>query len=124
MYGTPTAQYSVKGRVTDEKGNSIQGLQVILGKRYYDNSGVIYDQHYYLIDTLTTDSNGVYQYDSGKAFPVENLQVDVNDIDGTAGGGEFNSATTVIKNIEYKGGSNWYVGKADIEVPTFKLKKK
>ena len=124
MYGTPTAQYSVKGKVTDEKGKAIQGLQIILGKRYYDDSSVIWDQHYFPIDTLTTDSNGVYQYDSGTVFPVENLQVDVNDIDGTAGGGEFNSATTVVKNIEYKGGSSWYLGKAVIEVPTFKLKKK
>ena len=124
MYGTPSAQYSVKGKVTDEKGEAIQGLQVILGKRYYDDSSVIWDQHYFPIDTLTTDSNGVYQYDSGTVFPIENLQIDVNDIDGTAGGGEFNSATTVVKNIEYKGGSSWYLGKADIKVPTFKLKKK
>ena len=124
MYGTPSAQFSVKGKVTDEKGKAIQGLQVILGERLYDSSSVIWDKHYYPIDTLTTDSNGVYQFESGKVFPIENLQVDVNDIDGPAGGGEFNSATTVVKNITYKGGSNWYCGKADIKVPDFKLKKK
>ena len=124
MYGTPSAQYSVKGKVTDDKGKAIEGLQVILGKRYYDNSSVKYDQHYFPIDTLTTDSKGVYQFESGKDFPFENLQVDVNDIDGAAGGGEFNSATTVVNNIEYKGGSGWYRGKAEIKVPDIKLKKK
>ena len=124
MYGTPTAQYSVKGKVTDEKGKALQGMQVILGNRFYDSASVIYDQHYFPIDTLTTDANGVYQYDSGTVFPVENLQIDVNDIDGAAGGGEFQSATTVVKNIEYKGASSWYRGKADIKVPDFKLKKK
>jgi len=124
MYGTPSAQYSVKGKVVDEKGKAIQGLQVILGSRYYNSGGVIYDQNYFPIDTLTTDSNGIYQFDSGTVFPVQNLEVDVNDIDGTAGGGEFNSATTVVKDIEYKGGSGWYRGKADIKVPDIKLKKK
>ena len=124
MYGTPSAQYSVKGKVTDEKGKAIQGLQVILANRYYNSSSVIYDQHYFPIDTLTTDSSGSFQFESGKVFPIQNLQVDVNDIDGAAGGGEFQSATTVVKDIQYKGGSGWYSGKADIKVPTFKLKKK
>lgn len=124
MYGTPTAQFSVKGKVTDEKGNAIQGLQVILGNRFYDNSSVTYDHHYFPVDTLTTDSDGVYQFESSRIFPIENLQVDVNDIDGAAGGGEFNSATTVVRNIEYKDGNGWYRGKADIKVSDIKLEKK
>ena len=124
MYGTPTAQFSVKGKVTDEKGNAIQGLQVILGNRFYDNSSVTYDHHYFPDDTLTTDSDGVYQFESSRIFPIENLQVDVNDIDGAAGGGEFNSATTVVRNIEYKDGNGWYRGKADIKVSDIKLEKK
>lgn len=124
MYGTPTAQFSVKGKVTDEKGNAIQGLQVILGNRFYDNSSVTYDHHYFPVDTLTTDSDGVYQFESSRISPIENLQVDVNDIDGAAGGGEFNSATTVVRNIEYKDGNGWYRGKADIKVSDIKLKKK
>jgi putative lipoprotein (rSAM/lipoprotein system) len=124
MYGTPTAQFSVKGKVTDEKGNAIQGLQVILGNRFYDNSSVTYDHHYFPVDTLTTDSDGVYQFESSRISPIENLQVDVNDIDGAAGGGEFNSATTVVRNIEYKDGNGWYRGKADIKVSDIKLEKK
>ena len=76
MYGTPTANFSVKGTVTDEKGKPISNLQVILGQRYYNNSGVIYDVNYVPIDTLTTDAKGVYQM-SKTRFPVQNLHVHV-----------------------------------------------
>ena len=124
MYGTPTAHYSVKGKVTNENGQPIEGLQVILGRRYYDSSEVQYDTHYRAIDTLSTGADGVYQFDSGRTFPVENLQIDVNDIDGPAGGGEFHSATTVIRDIQYTGRSGWFVGEAEIDVPDIKLKKK
>ena len=123
MYGTPTALFSAKGTVTDENGQPIQGLQVVLGRRYYDSGLVMYDRHYFPVDTLSTDANGEYRF-SGTSYPVVNLQVDVNDIDGTAGGGEFNSTTTVVKGIEYKGGDGWYRGKADVQVPDIKLSKK
>ena len=123
MYGTPTATFSVKGTVKDEKGKPISNLQVILGQRYYNSASVIYDVNYVPIDTLTTDANGVYQM-SKTRFPVINLQVDVNDIDGEAGGGQFESSTLVIQNIQYEGGDGWYRGKADVKVPDIKLKKK
>ena len=123
MYGTPTATFSVKGTVKDEKGKPISNLQVILGQRYYNSASVIYDVNYVPIDTLTTDANGVYQM-SKTRFPVINLQVDVNDIDGEAGGGQFESSTYIINDIKYEGGDGWYRGKADVKVPDIKLKKK
>lgn len=123
MYGTPTANFSVKGTVTDEKGKPISNLQVILGQRYYNNSGVIYDVNYVPIDTLTTDAKGVYQM-SKTRFPVQNLQIDINDIDGEAGGGQFQSSSLVIQNIQYEGGEGWFRGTANVKVPDIKLKKK
>ena len=123
MYGTPTANFSVKGTVTDEKGKPISNLQVILGQRYYNNSGVIYDVNYVPIDTLTTDAKGVYQM-SKTRFPVQNLQIDVNDIDGEAGGGQFESSTFIINDIKYEGGEGWFRGTANVKVPDIKLKKK
>lgn len=123
MYGTPTANFSVKGTVTDEKGKPISNLQVILGQRYYNNSGVIYDVNYVPIDTLTTDAKGVYQM-SKTRFPVQNLQIDINDIDGEAGGGQFQSSSLVIQNIQYEGGEGWFRGTANVKVPDIILKKK
>lgn len=126
MYGSPTADFTVKGKVVDESGAPISGLQVILGRRYYDSPSVIYDENYFPIDTIQTGPDGIYQYQTmnGAAFPVDNLQVDVNDIDGEAGGGAFESASLVVKKIEYDGGKGWYEGHAEIEVPDIILKKK
>ena len=123
MYGTPSADFSVKGKVTDENGLPIPDLQVILGRRYYSNS-VIYDHTYFPIDTVKTGSDGIYRMNAEREFPPENLQVDVNDIDGDAGGGAFESASLVVKKIEYDGGKGWYEGHAEIKVPDIILKKK
>ena len=124
MYGTPSADFSVKGKVTDENGRPIPDLQVILGRRYYNSNSVTYDHTYFPIDTVKTGSDGIYRMTAEREFPPENLQVDVNDIDGEAGGGQFESSTLVIQNIQYEGGDGWYRGKADVKVPDIKLKKK
>jgi len=123
MYGTPTADWSVKGKVLDPDGKPVSGIQVILGNQYEDSPSVIYDVHYRPIDTLVTGSDGSYSYQK-HGFPIEHLQIDTRDIDGTAGGGEFQDATLVIRNIVYKDQKDWYVGKADISAPDIKLKKK
>ena len=125
MYGTPAADWSVKGKVLDPDGKPIAGIQVILGKHSEDSPSVIWDVHYRPIDTLVTGADGSYSYQQ-HGFPLEHLQIDTRDIDGTAGGGEFQDATLLIRNIEYKDPDydGWYVGKADIAAPDIKLKKK
>lgn len=122
MYGSPTADFSAKGRVIDEAGQPIQGLQVILGNRRH---GENYDGTSYTpIDSLKTGPNGEYEVYFASTIPVTNLQVDVNDIDGEANGGSFESATVLVKDIQYEDGKGWYEGSAEILVPDIKLKKK
>ncbi len=123
MYGTPTADWSVKGKVLDPDGKPVAGIQVILGNHFEDGPGVIYDNHYIPIDTVNTGVDGSFSYQK-HGFPIEHLQIDTHDIDGEAGGGEFQDATILVRNIEYKDKKGWYVGKADISVPDIKLKKK
>ena len=128
MYGTPTADWSIKGKVTDEDNNPIGGIQVILGSRQENTSSVIYDVNYFPIDTLITGSDGTYSMSNDRNgrnhYPVKTLQVDVKDIDGPDNGGEFNDSQIVIRDIRYEGGSVWYKGRAEIQVPDFVLKKK
>ena len=124
MYGTPSAEWAVKGKVIDESGKPVPGLQVALGNRMDNEPGVIYDQNYWPLDTLKTDPDGVYQVVSS-GFPLSKLQVDVTDIDGEANGGEFNDVTLVISDFTFEDGKGaWYAGRADINVPDIVVKKK
>lgn len=124
MYGSPTADWTVKGKVIDEQGKGVPGLQVILGNRYEDSAEVIYDQNYWPLDTLTTGTDGMYGVDRG-GFPINRLQVDIHDIDGEENGGEYADVTLIIKDFEFKDGDrSWYEGHAEINVPDIVVKKK
>ena len=124
MYGSPTAEWSVKGKVIDEAGKPVPGLQVVLGNRTDNEPGVIYDQNYWPLDTLKTGPDGVYQV-TDQGFPLSKLQVDVTDVDGAANGGEFNSASVVVSDFKFKNGDGaWYSGHADIAIPDIVVKKK
>ena len=123
MYGCPTAEWKVKGKVVDETGQGVPGLQVALGNRVDNEPGVIYDQNYWPLDTLQTGPDGVYQV-SSNGFPFSKLQVDVKDIDGPDNGGEFGDASVVVSDFKYKGGSGWYEGTAQIDVPDIVVRKR
>lgn len=123
MYGSPNAQWSVKGRVIDEDGRGVPGLQVALGNQIENEPGIIYDQNYWPLDTLRTDTDGVYQVHSG-GFPLSNLQIDVKDVDGEANGGDFADVSLLVREIEFEGGKGWYEGNAEINVPDIIIKKK
>lgn len=123
MYGTPSADWSVKGRVTDEDNQPVAGIQVVLGNHFQSNEHVIYDQEYWPLDTLQTGPDGTFQASRG-GFPIQQLKVDFQDIDGEENGGEFEAVSLMIRKIEYKDAKGWYSGRAEIEIPDVILKKK
>jgi len=123
MYGSPNADWSVKGKVVDDQLRPVSGLQVILGNRFENTDEVIYDVNYWPLDTLTTAGDGTYRLDRS-GFPVQQLEIQVRDIDGEAGGGEYEDAGLIVRQIEYQGGKGWYEGHADISVPDIIVKKK
>lgn len=114
MYGSPCAEWEVKGKVVDEAGAPISGLQVVLGNRTNGD-------FYYSLDTLQTNAEGIYQIASGGA-PISNLQVDVHDIDGDQHGA-FRDTTVVVRDLQYdEGDGAWYIGRVAIDVPDITLK--
>jgi len=123
MYGTPNADWRVKGKVVDEDNHPISGLQVVLGNRFENSADVIYDVNYSPLDTLLTAGDGSYCLERN-SFPVNLLDIHIQDIDGDLNGGEFEDAHLVIRDISYDGGKGWYEGHADIDVPDIILKKK
>lgn len=119
-YGTPNANYSVKGRVTDNSNMPIPGIQVTIGK-----SGLPQDS-YFDFKILTTDANGQFVKSYLREFPRDiSFSLTFEDVDGPANG-EFSTKqqTVEIKTTELKdGGSSWYMGSATKEI-TVKLDNK
>ena len=109
-YGTPTANYIYRGTVTDEEGNPIEGIDVKL------NGVVMGSQNASLV---------VHTYDDG-SFRTYNLNtshtrvetIEFVDPDGEANGGDFESLTLEVKDLESKKiseGSGWYEGEFEVQ---------
>lgn len=122
-YGVPTVHYTIKGKVTDEKGKALEGIQVsVKSRRHGDNRSWYSD----IIFPITSDSKGKWEAEP-RAMPTDTLQIVFTDIDGAANGGEFaaDSIRVPVKiEKDPKNNDAWYVGDAKVDVPTVKLKKK
>lgn len=117
MYGVPTMDFVVKGRVIDQQGKPVEGMQVVLlnssiditpDNMMEDNKNV----RSYLNDVAdTTNVNGEFQT-SVKDVPMEKQRLIVRDIDGSKNGVvkdqmvelEFTEADQVAKR------EGWYQG--------------
>lgn len=98
MYGTPRADFRAQGKVTDNEGNPIKGIQV--RSEEYGSKGI-----------LTAEDGG---YDiSGSMFP-DRVQLTFTDIDGPDNGGEFTERAVDVKFTQDdrtgKGDGSWYSG--------------
>lgn len=127
MYGSPSAHFSVKGKVTDEQGNPIQNLDVSFHGVISNEEGqTIVVPNSYI--PVKTDTKGTYLIETSSIRPYTTIQVNVKDTDGSANGGEFasdslrNSTYVFIKDKKDK--DSWSIGTADITMPDIKLKKK
>jgi len=126
MYGSPSAHFSVKGKVTDESGNPIQNIEVSFhGVTNYEGQDYAVPNQ---CEPVKTDTKGTYLIETSSIRPYTTIQVNVKDIDGSANGGEFasdslrNSTYVFIKDKKDK--DSWSIGTADITMPDIKLKKK
>lgn len=113
-YGSPSADYRVIGEVSDEEGNPLEGIRVIVEK--YPN----------MADTVYTDAKGVFQTENihSGGFYIHDVAFD--DVDGEAGGGEFESVKVPIEDFErkkIKEGEGWYNGEYELSTKV-QMKKK
>jgi len=104
MYGTPQADYIVKGNITSTKDNSIlKGIRVIA--RDADSP--------FHCDTVKSDVSGNYQ---AKIMNIEvtKINLTLTDIDG-ATNGSFEPLDTMVTftNPKFTGGDGWYTGKTE-----------
>lgn len=120
-YGSPSVDYRVKGIVTDEAGNPIENIRVII-RNAWDNT-----PNPYADDTVFTDKEGAFANEMTGTVGIDKQKVYFDDVDGEANGGLFQSDSTNIADMEAtlveEGHGSWYQGKYEFEVQK-KLKKK
>ena len=121
-YGTPHADYTLKGVVTDEAGTPVRNIKTsakILGKT---EAGAYTGER----GTVQTDETGRYELEYDGMARTD-LKIVVEDIDGDANGGEFLNDTLDVdfhKAVKVGEGDNhWYGGKFEVTTDV-KLKKK
>ena len=121
MYGVPSANYIVKGTVTDEGGTPVQCIKTSV--KYIPDKAPEYTQ---CLDSVKTDNAGKFQLKASWHAGSSDMKLIVEDIDGEANGGEFLSDTIRIdelKRQKLEDGDGWYEGKFELNADV-KLKKK
>ena len=122
-YGTPYADYIVKGSVTDEQGNPLQGIKASI-KSIQRIEGL--PPYTYGLDSTMTDSQGKFLMETRAYVSHPDLKLIVEDTDGPAGGGEFLSDTTALKDLPMQqtaSGQHWSNGTFELNAD-IKMKKK
>ena len=121
MYGTPSASYTTSGHVRSEEGRPLQGIKVSVGGHPYKDS---LGQHQIRFEgSALTDVQGNYQVDI-RSFPLMEMIVVAEDVDGEECCCEYQSDTLVLKDFKYKDEGVWYSGHAKVSDVNFRLKKK
>ena len=117
-YGSPNAKYKYMGTVTDEAGNPIEGINVMI------NGAVNSTGNASLI--LKTDKDGKFSTVTLTSVNTRINTLDFVDVDGEANGGEFESQTITPKDMTKtqikEGDGGWYMGEFELSA-NIKLKK-
>ena len=106
-YGCPTANYTFNGEASDESGNPIPGIRIVVAPRGEEDE---YSER----DTLYTGENGKVEQHLMYNFPnTEGIVVKFEDVDGEANGSfeetKLSGNDVSVKQIS-KGDGNWYHG--------------
>jgi putative lipoprotein (rSAM/lipoprotein system) len=133
MYGVPTMDYVLKGRVIDTEGKGVRGMQVILvntrvdlspEEMYEDNP---YVQEYIKGASDTTDAEGYFQCHM-QDVPTDVHHVIVRDIDGQKNGAFVDQMVPVnFAEGEQTGDrKGWYLGTRtkDVDITVMKTSEK
>ena len=128
VYGVPTVDFAVKGRVVDGKGKPVKGLQVMLVNSEIDTDNLpdspYWEQQLKRISD-TTDAEGNFDVRTSDR-PWEKVRVMVTDIDGSKNGNFEKKIVDVdFGDPEPTGGSvsSWKLGVKKAEV-TVKVERK
>lgn len=117
MYGSPTVDFMVKGKVTDSEGTPIKGI-VVSSKRvqsYNVGEGI----------NAVTDENGDFVTNHIHQTGIHGTLV-FTDVDGAENGGDFETYEKDLSKFpqtQVKEGEGWYRGEYEVTADV-KLNKK
>jgi putative lipoprotein (rSAM/lipoprotein system) len=116
-YGTPSADFVVRGKVSSDAGQPAPNVAVVMRKQLgTDDDG---RPQFYKVDSAGTDSNGSYRVKEQGAFPEDQAyRLTFSDVDGSANGALKDTTVTVeFTNPKFTGGDgSWSRGEAEREV--------
>lgn len=117
MYGSPTVDFTVKGKVTDSEGTPIKGI-VVSSKNvqsYGDGNGL----------NAVTDEKGEFVTNKVKESGVVGVLV-FTDVDGAENGGDFDTYEKDLSKLpkaQLKEGKGWYNGEYEVTADVKLIKK-
>ena len=109
MYGEPYSIFNYKIKVSDNSGNPIKGIRVIYKSDRTDDAC--------LKDTTYTDANGLAEKEIDAYMLDTRMTFSVDDVDGPANGGEFDSATVGyhdLEQVQTEKGRGFYEGSYEL----------
>ena len=113
MYGSPTVDFMVKGKVTDSEGTPIKGIVISSKRGLSDDLSAV------------TDEKGEFVTNKIKEFGVMGTLV-FTDVDGADNGGDFETYEKDLSKFpqtQVKEGEGWYRGEYEVTADV-KLNKK
>ncbi len=115
-YGVPSAEFTLKGRVSNEEKESLSDIQIVLRKGWKDGEDTVYWDDF--CDTLYTDAEGKFYRYYESLFPHEYSRIIANDTTGVY------ASDSIEGTISYSGGDgHWYRGKCELDVEIVMKKK-
>lgn len=99
MYGMPSMDFTVSGKVMDVKNNPINGIEVTTS-----------NENVYVPTKVATDEKGEFTI-SGNGWPEDTINLTFTDVDGEQNGGDFQTATEQVHLTQTKKTDDvWYKG--------------
>lgn len=119
-YGTPHAEYRIIGTVKDAKGNPIPGIEVLAA--LWRVEGESQDEGRITRAETAADGTFTAQISEWPGYNIARLTL--NDIDGSANGGEFKSGEAAASFSQTESGDGkWYEGTFEADAGDIVLKK-
>ena len=119
-YGSPYAEYELKGKVTNMNGDPIQGIELNYGGIYNNVLFSSYISEMYKSPQTQKDGSYDIKFEDS---PMGIVRIIAKDIDGPENG-SFETDSIDVKIEGFEGGISWFHGKAEVNIPVIKLKEK